>query len=360
MTDNRQDSVDHVRIEKEYYVNEPTLELLTRRIETKVKKGVLGWVGFPVGGAGIIAIIIALFVVLPSEVQKFISEDPLIQQTLGSEISNYLKGEEGKEAITINTKEQVAKEINKYFETKEGKDVLSVTFNEYFKGDSGRELADKLVKEYFKSESGQELIIKVLNESLKPIAKDMSKQINEDSSKLISKIQTFDKITSFEKGSPDYLAEILERSETKALRGKNIPIALMMPVRKDKEYNPYAIKSYIYDLLDYFGDNFKYVTLVDENGLFLATLKPNEVKNNPNELCYIITNHYDDIRKSLMKQFGRNSIASISSNWSVKDTLKSDLWEKYENMNIEISVVNCDGKFMGVTSRKKLIDGILN
>jgi hypothetical protein len=53
--------IEEIKIDEKNFVNEATLELLQRRIESEVRKNILLSIGAPVGGGGILAILLMFF-----------------------------------------------------------------------------------------------------------------------------------------------------------------------------------------------------------------------------------------------------------------------------------------------------------
>ncbi len=72
---------EQIKIADEHYVNEATLELLSRRIDSEVKSSFLKWVGLPIGGAGLVAILWAILFFLPNEVGNFIGQTRLCKKS---------------------------------------------------------------------------------------------------------------------------------------------------------------------------------------------------------------------------------------------------------------------------------------
>ena len=78
------DDKERVRVESELYVNQATLELLRRRIESEVKGSFFRWIGLPIGGAGILAILLTVFLWIPDKISTIIENNPTVQERLNN------------------------------------------------------------------------------------------------------------------------------------------------------------------------------------------------------------------------------------------------------------------------------------
>src|SRR3954469_22014758 len=82
-------SDESTRLGGDLAVNEATLELLRHRIEAQVRSSLFRSVGLPVGGAGIVAILIGLFVYVPDQLKKQVDgliAQPGVQRKLEQEV----------------------------------------------------------------------------------------------------------------------------------------------------------------------------------------------------------------------------------------------------------------------------------
>ena len=88
------DEPSNLKIDKDTYVNEATLELLQRRIEANVRSSFLKTVTLPIGGGGILAILVAVFLWVPQKVESFL-KDPSVKEmvdgNIQGQIDNYFK-----------------------------------------------------------------------------------------------------------------------------------------------------------------------------------------------------------------------------------------------------------------------------
>lgn len=75
------DDKEPLRVDSELYVNQATLELLRRQIESEVKGGFFRWIGLPIGGAGVVAILLTVFVWIPDKIEKMAKEQSVSHRT---------------------------------------------------------------------------------------------------------------------------------------------------------------------------------------------------------------------------------------------------------------------------------------
>ena len=67
-----------------------------------------------------------------------------------------------------------------------------------------------------------------------------------------------------------------------------------------------------------------------------------------------------EIRAKLEQMQGKYSTDSVHSNWTVIKALRSDVWrQSTDYLQMEVPVLDDDSMFIGLTSRAKLIEGIL-
>lgn len=83
-----------VIVDKELYVNEATLDYLRRRIEGEVKGNFFRWIGLPVGGVGLVTIVLTIFLWIPEKIETIIETNPVIQKTLDRSATEYLNDPE--------------------------------------------------------------------------------------------------------------------------------------------------------------------------------------------------------------------------------------------------------------------------
>ena len=122
-------SQEKLTIEGTNYVNEATLELLRRRLETDVRKSFWGWVGLPVGGAGILGVVYLLFAAIPSSVGEFIANDTSVKARMDDAVVEYLQNEQtGAELIRRQVEaasdRMVTRAVERYLTSEQGQIVL--------------------------------------------------------------------------------------------------------------------------------------------------------------------------------------------------------------------------------------------
>ncbi len=164
------DSVPKVKVGNDLYVNEATIELLQRRIESQVLSNFIKMIGIPVTGGGIIAILIAALYWIPSQVGKVVEENPTIKAQIATAVEMYLGKGRGQEFLARETESSLRRElpevIDRHLSSAEiaaqVSQQLPKSVDSYFtKGDGDAVLKQQLlpvVSEYLSRESGQALL----------------------------------------------------------------------------------------------------------------------------------------------------------------------------------------------------------
>ncbi len=329
---------ERIRVDREFYVNEATIDLLRFRIESEVKRNFFRWIGMPIGGAGVVAILYMLFVQIPN--------------ILTSQIENAIGGKV----------ERVAQEyVN---DPKTGQQLIQA------------KAADALAQ-YFKSPEW----IKALNRAVQP-AKDklafvISGPLKE---KLVGEIidkgripvatvgETGTRPEMVEKGSINSLHQFLNSSTARELKRKRANIAMTTSIRQGTRYVDRMILLYIQGLSAVFEKHFKHFLILDNDGSFLALLSPEQMKvalvEHGEQMMNLLNASPDQLspegaRQILAKWFGRGSIASVRLEWSVDEALRAPPWSQPELLDEELAVIDGNRKFVGTTSRGQLIRGAL-
>lgn len=204
-----EENSDEMTVGEDMYVNEATLELLRRRVESDVKRGFFRSVGLPVGGAGIVAILFFLFVWGPRAVQDYVREDPAFEETLlkttedyledpqagqaeirrhvGATTRNYLTEPGGQRMIQDIVRqaaiETVRHEVAAYFESGEGETFLQKQLasetEDYFRTNEGREQLLLTVEDGLLSEKVQTALTRTVKSDVEQsIRNDIPREVN--------------------------------------------------------------------------------------------------------------------------------------------------------------------------------------
>jgi hypothetical protein len=363
---------EQMRIEKDLFVNEATLDYFKRKIESDVKNNLFRWVGLPVGGAGIIAILFLLFSWIPNKVSTIIETNTVIQKKLNDSAIEYLGNpEKGQKFIA----QQIREDIEKYMQDPErgqrliqseiektAKEQIEVTTAAFFE-EKGEPLIRELSDAYLKSPEVKAVITQAIDEALKPKISRLSGKIRQNAEKLVVEIETKFKDTAMiDKRSLSKLEQFIRSAEGRRIKRRGTPIALTISIRGGERYADWAIREYINSLTGVFGDKFICVLVLDRNGKFLAQLPPTFVKENVNNLLPIFNSppqfSPDVAKREFTQMLGEGCIKHIALESSVAEALKSSVWAKTGRDLKGIAVLNEAGNFVGLTSRDRLIEGI--
>jgi len=364
----------NIKVEKEYYVNKATLDYLRRCIEGEVKGNFFRWIGLPVGGAGIIAIILTIFVWIPEQMKTIIETNPVIQKTLDKSASDYLNDpEKGQRFISS----QLQMDIERYFKDPErgqkliqeqientARAQIEVVTEEFFKS-TGEPLIRDLADAYLKSPAVHELLIKTIDRALKPQIASLSEEIRQNIDKLVIETAMPSHDTKrIDKGTFPMLHRFLRSEEARNIREKKRPVTLAITVRLGNRYDRHAVIEYIEQLKQFFGKEFRCILVLDNDGTFIAKLDPSFVRSAINPLMVLFNSgsnfQSSEVSAKLEQMQGKYCTESVRSDWTVMKALISNVWRQSTNeLQMEVPVLDENSRFIGLTSRAKLIGGIL-
>lgn len=370
---------ERARVDSELYVNPATLELLRRRIESEVKSGFFRSVGLPVGGAGVLAILFALFVWIPDKIATFIEKDPNVQEKLKSSAVAYLNDpEKGQKFVRTQVEAFLpaylqdpkgGQEIIRQHIEKTGQKHVETATASFFK-ESGPKLIRELVDKHLKSPEVKELLVRSINDALQPKVTALSEEIHLNIGKLVVKIkEPFGDVKKFSKGSSQKLDNFLRSNEARELKSKGTPIALTITIRGGQQrYDENVIKDYLHKLRSKFGRQFRHVLFLDNDGKFLALLSPEQLQigftEDAQRLMDLLNSttalSTSEATRELERLFSKRSATFIRSEWNVRKALSTPVWSSPQKLNKEVAVVGSRKKFIGTTSRRRLIEGILS
>ena len=328
-----EESEEKMTVQENFYVNEATLDLLRRRIESDVKRGFFRSVGLPVGGAGIVAILFFLFYWGPRTIQDYLTEDPDMQKQLqqtvlettqeylkdakrgqqvigghvGSTTLSYLQDEERgqkvvedlvHETVVANLQRQVAA----YFESKEGKEFLrqrlAAETKGYFGTDSGSKQLQKAVQAGLGSDEVQSLITQTISEAVRPFASKVQQSLSQHKDDVVTDIlraevkqdpEGFDvvelpggatkrvSLARVGKAGVPELMEFLNSPEAEKMAESGKPMALTFHMFSRMQYAGSAMDYYLNMLKERFGDQFKYCLILGREGRFVALARVEEL-----------------------------------------------------------------------------------
>jgi hypothetical protein len=374
----------NVKVEKEYYVNKATLDYLRRCIESEVKGNFFRWIGLPVGGAGVLAIILTIFVWIPEQMKTIIETNPVIQKTLDKSALDYLNDpDKGQQFISS----QLKIDIERYFKDpargqkliqeqieNTARAQIEVVTEEFFKS-TGEPLISDLADAYLKSPDVSKLLIKTIDRALKPKTASLSEEIRQNTDKLVIETAMPSHDTKrINKETFQTLMRFLNSAEAGKIKQEKRPVALAITVRSGKRYDRNVVIDYLEQLDQFFGVEFKCILVLDNDGTFIAKLDRSFVRSTINSLIDSFNSEAQILSSAIKAKLegmegGKYCTDNIQSNWTVMKALVSNVWRKSTNdpqrklpvldLQREVPVLDENNMFIGLTSRAKLIKGIL-
>ncbi len=322
-----------ISIESNYYVNEATLELLRRRIESEALQNLVKTIGIPLGSLSVISLL-TLWLTIPKTIDSIISSNQFVQSNLRQEVISYFGSKQGQEALNKIVENNVENNVDSFLE----------------------------------SEDGKEFLVKAINRALTPAGVRISQRIESHVNHLVSEVELFPDIKSFEKQGDEPLKRILASEDTEKLLANGATIALKFPINQGKGYHATTIRSYILGFKDKFGDRFQSVLVVDGNDQsFIASIPPqllldlNDGIRGP-QFANLLNNIKDarSLAQDLVNFFNDPSIAKYArSDWTVREALTQPIWPDYSNLTGKVSVINKESIYLGTTTRGQLISGVI-
>jgi len=364
-----------IRVDSEFYVNQATLELLRRKIESEVKGGFFRSIGLPIGGAGVVTILLTLFVWIPDKIGTVIEKNPVVQQNINSAAIAYLSDpERGKKFVHTQVEdylrsyladpERGQKFMQQQIESM-AQEHVKITTNKFFE-ERGEAVIREQGDKYLRSQEVKDLVIRAINHALRPKTAALSEEIGRNIARLVVEIEEpFRDVIAFDKGSLGELHEFLGTHKAEELKRKEIPIALTLRIRQGERYAKFTIDEYLNELGPRFGKGFRCVLILDNDGKFLALFPPQLVNNqDPNRLMRLLNAgpqlSTTDAIKELERMFTKRSTLFIQSNWSIKQALTMPVWSPPYMTDEEVAVVDGRRIFRGITTRRLLIEGTLS
>jgi len=366
-------SRDELTVDGKHYVNEATIELLTRRLESDVRKSFWSWVGLPVGGAGILGILYVVFVSMPNYVVKYVDTDETIKSRMDAAVVDYLSDEQqGGQLIKTQAEEasgpMVRAAVPSFLTSNEGQQVLREGIDqvvaEYYQGDEGKERIRQLVGEYMKSDAVRQLIRTAVSEALDPAVARLSNEIQDNLAELVIEIAAVPTAARLDKGNMNQLHDFLSGPDAERILNTRQPITLGLTAGKGRRYAAFAIAEHISELEGRFGNQFEHVLILDERGKFLALIPAPMVSEQlDQEFMEIVNSRASvmpraEVQARLATLFGRFVLSSISTTDTAAQALQNPIWLEIPD-GAPASVLESTGEFVGVTTRGNLVEGVL-
>lgn len=359
------------KVEKDLFVNEATLELLSKRIEADVKKGFFRSIGAPIGGAGILAILYVLFSWIPAQLGGMIENVPGIQRTIQVSVIDYLGNEEKgekfiRDQVNLNSEKFVSKAVKEYMAGEEMAHVIQSMIEErtfsYYKSEESAKLVGQVITSHMASEAVRQQIRDAVNNALSPVLGNLSREIEERFSSLVFDLPKLAGTEQISKESLRELLRFLSSPQAAAIRNSGSPVVLTIAIG----HGPYAvpvIEDYIGELQREFAEQFRHVAILDHEERFLALLPSMPflaaVKDDVLLLELLNGTNRSAVNASIRARFGEAVIRRIRTHDVVRDVLLTrSLWEPPAYTEF-VGVIGEMGELAGVTSRRKIVDGCL-
>jgi cell fate (sporulation/competence/biofilm development) regulator YmcA (YheA/YmcA/DUF963 family) len=370
-TKSRVKELYETRVDKDLFVNDATLELLSKRIEADVKKGFFKSIGAPIGGAGIIAILYVLFSWIPSQLGQMIESMPGIRQTIQASVIDYLGDEDkGKkfilDQVDLNSEKFVSKSVNDYMSSEKMAHTLQNIIDEktsaYYKSEESAKLVEQAIKSHMASEAVRQQIREAVDKALSPVLGSLSRDIEEQFSSLVFDLPELAGTKQINKESFQDLMRFLSSSQVSDIKKSASPIVLTIAIGHGHYMVP-IIEAYILKLKRAFEKQFKYVAILDQEEKFLALIPSMSFLDAVNEDRSLIDllngSEGEAAFASFRDRFGEAAMRRIQTNDVVKDVLRMSLWEARPYSEY-VGVTGGTGRLVGITSRRKIIDGCLD
>ena len=334
MAENENKNEEKLQVDSNLYVNEATLELLRRRLESDVKMNLFRWVGLPVGGAGIVAVLFFLFVWGPQTIQDYVAKDPSVQEKMrqtveettqaylknpdagqqlvrkhvGTSTVNYLTDEKSGQKMVLETVRDVAlknlhDQVSAYFGSKEGQKFLSrqlaAEMAQYFDTAGGGETLAQAVQKELQSDQVTTLITQTISRAVQPFADNVQQSLSKHKDDYVTELlraevkrdpegydlvelsgKAAEKVSfaQFGKGGVPDLYRFLSSPEAEKIAESGRPLSLTFHLHSGMRYVDRAIEIYIDELKQRFGDQFAYCLILEgEKDRFVALVQIGEL-----------------------------------------------------------------------------------
>ncbi len=372
MKDESITKVEETKVEKDLFVNEATLELLSKRIEADVKKGFFRSIGAPIGGAGIAAILYVLFSWIPAQLGNMIENVPGIQHTIKVSVTDYLgnkeKGEKFiRDQVNLNSEKFVSKAVIDYMASdKMSGDlqrIIEKQTSSYYNSEESSKLVGQIIKNRMESKAVRQQISEAVDNALSPVLGSLSHEIEERFSSLVFELPELAGTEQISKQSYGKLLSFLSNSKVTAIKKSGNPVVLTIAIGHGP-YGAHVIDAYIQLLQQEFAWQFGHIAILDQEERFIALLNTRNflstLKEDSSLLKLINSTNDSTAAASIRTIFGEAAIRRIRTNDVVRDVLLTrSLWESPSYSQF-VGVIGKMGKLVGITSRRKIIDGCLD
>lgn len=378
------EDISNLKIKEDNFVNDATLELLQRRIESNIRGNLMKTLAIPSGAGGVLAIVITLAFLIPQRIDTIL-DNPASQKVLADEIhqqiAKYFEDPESREKILLvvegetlkQARGEASKTINEYLNSEKGRAVLTQTIQLEFAGPSNQELIRSLVDNYLKQD-GRELLIDEIERTLRPAAEVAASTIDENRKRLV---EAFDPqaLAGDPKRSVEFLQEYLSPASVRMRIDRGMPIVLTKTVRQGNAYDASVIRSYLTGFRDRFGELFRFVSvsygLADNKEVLIALIPSDRFERQfdriANKFVDLLNSANDSVpateeqvRQQIVQWFGPEVTRVIRADWQVDEALTNrQVWTEPFAATDEVAVVDKDGRLIAATSRRRMVEGLL-
>lgn len=362
------------------HVNKETIEFLRLQLETDVRKRLLLGIGLPLGGGGIIAIILALFFWLPEKVRTLVNESKQVETTIQTAVVEHLKSDDGQELVRravgeamsgVEVKKIVrdaaAPEIKRYLD--ENDRARAIVYDFFNQSPEGKQLVTDMVKAQMESPAVREQIRNAIDQGLRTAMNTLKSDIGSRGALAILAVDRTALMNDPEevpKAGYRELEEFLQRE-----RGTTRPLTLTLTIGAGVRYVPRACVDYSTKLRDVFGDLYLGILVRNAAGTPLAFLDaasyldaayaPDRATfDTANSALIDALNSSDpDSVRTAAEKLDPTCTAFLPATRQLAQALRDPLWSTLVGRDDHVGVVDADNRFIGVTRRSKLIDAVV-
>lgn len=359
------------------HVNEATLELLERRIESKVKTSFFAWIGAPVGLAGIGAIAFTLFSYIPSNISSYLEKDPRFMATLDTAAKAYLADPKRGQAflklqIDQSTRaavaDQVQAEVAAYFaDPAGGKKAVATQVasaaDAYFKT-SGLPAIQQQVAAYLTGSEVKQLVRDQVKRELEPRLAGLLEPVMKNTRQQVTVVAALPDVVGIEKAAIEDLDRALRGPQGQELRSSTRPVALTIRIRRGHVYDAGAIQFYLDTLQRELPGRLRHVVIGDADGTFLARVDPPlfqaRLRGNADPIMRVLNAGPEltaaSARTQLNGLFAAKVDTAIAPGTTTRDALRAPLWDG--GPAVAVAVLDEQRRFLGTTTREQLLDAV--
>lgn len=351
-------------------VNNATLELLERRISSNVRSDFLKSVTIPIGGGGLLAIVVSVFFWIPTKVEALLAQPEMAEQitTLAeAQVKEEIKDDIALAVSTFMTSPQgeelLASAVTEAFSTPTISDIVETHTKDAVSSDSGKASIALAVQQAFEDEEVKGMIKTTVRDALKPTTVALRSSLEEKSTQLVQTIAT--DAVSESKGEVALDAAL---SRIKHTSTPDTPVILNKDIGADFVYVRGAILLWNNEFRRAFGDRFRYISIHYKNperGRSLLALIPHEtfirMLEVDDSLIELLNAKHtispEEARSKLALMFGNEVLRQLDGTSTIASALtKSGTW--FEDAP-EVPVTGKDG-LSGLTTRRTLEDYVLS